>query len=97
MEYISRQPYKDRFMQLASKFDYARGFGDCHGHTLIIKGMAEALIDPVVKPYDIAASKICLEEAGGILTDINGNASIYNGTAILSNGSLHQRIIEGLK
>lgn len=96
MEYISRQAYKDKFMQLAMKFDYARGFGDCHGHTLIIKGMAEVLIDPIVKPYDIAASKICLEEAGGILTDINGNATIYNGTAVLSNGALHQQVISNL-
>jgi histidinol-phosphatase len=56
--------------------------------------MAEILIDPIVAPYDIAATKICVEEAGGRLTDIHGIESIYNKTAVITNGLVHDNVLE---
>jgi histidinol phosphatase-like enzyme (inositol monophosphatase family) len=94
IEYILNEPYKERFFTLASLCNYDRGFGDCHGHSFILKGMAEIMVDPHVEPYDIAATKICIEEAGGILTDIKGNNTIYGGNALISNGILHGELLE---
>ena len=73
-----------------------RGYGDCFGHALVILGQADAMVDPVVKPYDVAAIKICIEEAGGQFTDFNGNADHYSGTAISSNGLLHRRVLKSI-
>jgi histidinol-phosphatase len=70
-----------------------RGFGDCFGHSLVIQGMAEAMLDPVVKPYDVAPIKICVEEAGGVFTDLKGRATIQGGSALSSNGRVHRRIL----
>jgi len=52
------------------------------------------MIDPHVAPWDIAATKICIEEAGGVLTDISGNKTIYGGNAIVTNGKMHDEILK---
>lgn len=74
-----------------------RGYGDCYGHTLVITGQAEAMVDPVVKPYDVAPIKICVEEAGGKFTDLRGVESIYEGTAVSSNGRVHRQVLTALR
>ncbi|MCX7877912.1 MAG: histidinol phosphate phosphatase [Ignavibacteria bacterium] len=94
IEYISGQAYLNNFLSLVSSCSYNRGFGDCHGHSLVITGKAEAMVDPFVAPYDIAAVKICIEEAGGILTDVNGNKTIYGGSAVVSNGFIHDEVLK---
>lgn len=94
MEYIVRQQYRDNFFYLAGMSYYCRGFGDCHGHSFVINGRAEILVDPHVAPYDIAATKICIEEAGGVLTDLNGDTTIYGGNAVITNGRLHEKVLE---
>jgi fructose-1,6-bisphosphatase/inositol monophosphatase family enzyme len=51
-------------------------------------------------PWDVAAVKIIVEEAGGKVTDLNGKEQRYdqpiNG-AIISNGILHDEIFEAVK
>lgn len=96
LELIIPQPYKNNFMNIVSGSLYSRGFGDCHGHSFVINGRAEFMIDPHVAPYDVAATKICVEEAGGMLTDINGNNDIYSGSALISNGKVHDEVLKML-
>lgn len=91
---LLKHDYKENILSLASKCEYSRGFGDCHGHTFIIGGMAEIMIDPSVAPYDIAPTKICIEEAGGKLTDFHGIDSIYNKTAVITNGLVHDEVLD---
>jgi histidinol-phosphatase len=59
--------------------------------------MAEALYDPVVQPYDVAAIKICVEEAGGRFTDAEGNSTIYGGSAVISNGRTHSQLLKAIR
>lgn len=94
LKHILNGEYKTNFLKLASKCEYTRGFGDCHGHSFIISGSAEIMIDPVVAPYDIAPTKICIEEAGGKLTDFHGIDSIYNKNAVISNRFIHDEVLE---
>lgn len=94
LEYIVKQIYRENFFTLAGASYYCRGFGDCHGHTFIINGRAEIMVDPHVAPYDVAPIKICVEEAGGIFTDINGNRTIYGGNAVVTNGKLHGEVLK---
>ena len=42
-----------------------------------------------MKPWDLAAVKIVIDEAGGCFTDLQGNPTIYSGNALVSNGRLH--------
>ena len=40
-----------------------RGYGDYFGYTFVARGQAEAMIDVDLKPWDLAALKIIIEEA----------------------------------
>jgi myo-inositol-1(or 4)-monophosphatase len=48
-----------------------------------------------LKPWDFAASKIILEEAGGMMTDMNGQLlAPKTGRVLATNGLLHQSMID---
>jgi len=52
------------------------------------------------KNVDIAAVKVIVEEAGGKVTDINGNEQRYDGDingAIISNGKIHDELVAKIK
>lgn len=74
-----------------------RGYGDSFAHTLIIRGMAEAMADPVVQPYDVAAAKICVEEAGGVFTDLSGRRTHRGGSALSTNGLVHREVLKAFR
>lgn len=80
-------------MNCLSKTKRQRGFGDIYNHMAIANGSAEFAIDINLKPWDIAPIKIIVEEAGGRVTDLNGNASIYTGSLLTSNAYLHDKVL----
>ncbi len=75
----------------------ARGFGDFWQHCLVAEGALDLAIDAVgVAPYDLAAVRVIVEEAGGTFTDRRGAATHEQDTAISSNGHLHRTVLERL-
>jgi histidinol-phosphatase len=73
-----------------------RGFGDFWGHALVAEGRAEAMVEVGLKPWDIAALLVLVEEAGGRLTDVQGRRGVILPQAITSNGILHGELLEAL-
>ena len=73
-----------------------RGFGDFWGHTLVAEGKAEAMIEIGLKPWDIAALLVLVEEAGGRLTDAAGSRGVHLPEVVTSNGHLHRELLESL-
>jgi myo-inositol-1(or 4)-monophosphatase len=70
-----------------------RGWGDCFGHFQVAAGRADAMFDPVLNLWDVAALRPCVEGAGGRITDVQGGGGI--GTSALStNGLLHEELLE---
>jgi histidinol-phosphatase len=83
--------------QLARDARRARGFGDFWQHALVAEGALDVAVDAVgVAPYDIAAVRLLVEEAGGTLTDRQGVPSHDRGTAISTNGLLHPEVLRRL-
>ena len=74
----------------------ARGFPDFDGYRQVLLGRSDAMIDPGVKPYDICAAAVLIREAGGRLTSIEGDETIYAGSAIASNGLIHDELVAAL-
>ncbi|MEO8570126.1 MAG: inositol monophosphatase family protein [Chloroflexota bacterium] len=70
-----------------------RGFGDFWGYALVAEGAAEAMIEVGPKSWDLAAPSIIVEEAGGRLTDLHGDRSIHRGSALATNGRLHDELV----
>jgi len=85
------------FERLVRRAGRERGFGDYFGHTFVARGQAEAMVELDLKPWDLAAIKIVVEEAGGRFSDLRGEATIYGGDAITSNGWVHDEILELLQ
>ncbi len=77
------------FLRLVDGTYRARGFGDYFTYTVLAEGKAEIAVEVDVKPWDLAPLKILVEEAGGRFTDFAGKPTIYSGTALASNGILH--------
>ncbi len=87
---LRRDGLWDGFVRLVDATARQRGFGDYLCYTTIAEGKAEVALATNVKVWDLAAAKILLEEAGGRLTDVRGEDSITRGTALASNGILHE-------
>ena len=76
---------------------HARGYGDFWAHMLVAEGAVDAAVDAVgVKIWDLAAIQPIVEEAGGRFTDAAGVARADGGTAISSNGHLHDELLRAV-
>jgi myo-inositol-1(or 4)-monophosphatase len=90
---FSRIGRQDAFDALTAAAGIVRGWGDCYGHILVATGRAEAMVDPLMNPWDAAALVPIVEEAGGAFMDWNGGASIRSGNGISVNGALRESIL----
>jgi histidinol-phosphatase len=85
--------YWDGFVRLVDRTDRQRGFGDYFAYTFVLRGQAEVMLEADLKPWDLAPFMILFDEAGGQLTDFAGRRTIYSGTALASNGRLHDEAL----
>ncbi|MGI9031783.1 MAG: inositol monophosphatase family protein [Ilumatobacteraceae bacterium] len=82
---------------LASGARRARGFGDFWQHALVAEGALDVAVDAVgVAAYDVAAVRLLVDEAGGRFTDRHGVETHTTGTAISTNGVLHDEVLRRL-
>jgi len=88
---------KSPLPELAARAWHTRGFGDFWAHMLIAEGAVDGAIDAVgVREWDLAAVQVIVEEAGGTFTDAVGDSRIDSGTAVTSNGLLHDELLAAL-
>jgi histidinol-phosphatase len=78
-----------RFAELANRVAVARTYTDFWQYVLVAEGRIEAASDTVMNPWDVAAPRLIVEEAGGRWTE---DAGLY----LASNGLLHDTIRESL-
>lgn len=71
----------------------SRGWSDCYGHVLIATGRAEVATELQIKVWDVAASQVIIEEAGGAFSDWHGQRTIHAPRVVLSNGHVHAETV----
>ena len=76
------------WQRLADAAGLSRTWGDCFGYLLVATGRAEAMVDPVVSAWDVAALQVIVTEAGGSFTDWDGQQTPFGGSAIATNRAL---------
>ncbi len=74
-----------------------RGFGDFWGYALVAEGAAEAMMETGMHTWDLAAPQVVIEEAGGRVTDVNGERRIDAESFVGSNGLIHDEILRRLR
>ncbi|MDM4764133.1 inositol monophosphatase family protein [Galbitalea sp. SE-J8] len=72
----------------------ARSVGDAWAYMLVAEGHLDAAGEWDLKPYDIAALIPIVEEAGGRFTSLEGEAGPWSGSALATNGHVHEEILE---
>src|SRR5262249_54168183 len=81
---------KDReFLKLVTLTQRQRGFGDFYGFVLVAQGSGEVMAEHGVQPWDVAALKVIVEEAGGQFTNWSDEPTIHSPDVICSNGKVH--------
>lgn len=82
------QPERDgRAYALTALIRRAKKFrvcGDCLQHALVCRGSLHVAIDTVMQPWDIAALVPCIEEAGGVVSAIDGKREgvVFGGSLV---------------
>jgi len=93
----------DQPLRLKALAHRARNFrfcGDCGQYALVCRGRLHVALDPVMKPWDIAALVPCIEEAGGVITSVSGERSgILAGGSVVSaaDRDLHAEVLSVLR
>jgi len=82
---------------LLKRVERTRGFGDFYQHMLVAEGAGEIALDAKMQPWDIAAVKIIVEEAGGRSTSFTGEDSLDVRTLVSTNGRVHDAVLDALK
>ena len=79
----------DKLIELGRRCWRTRGMGDVWSYMLVAEGGMEIGLDAQVSLWDLAAPKVIVEEAGGRFTDLSGVARADGGSALASNGLVH--------
>jgi len=90
---VRKTGHWEEFVKLVDATERQRGFGDYAGYALLAQGKVEIDVAVDLKPWDMAPCKILVEEAGGRFTDFEGRPTIYTGTALATNGRLHDAVL----
>ena len=77
------------FLELVSKTQRQRGFGDFYGFVLVAEGAADLMLEHGVHEWDVSALKAIVEEAGGAFTDWKGTPTTATPDVLATNGKLH--------
>lgn len=70
-----------------------RAFGDFWQHCLVAEGVIDLAAEAIVNPWDVAAVQVLVEQAGGRFTDLGGVARFDGGSALSTNGLLHDQAL----
>lgn len=93
VEYHSRESY----LALVDACWENRAFGDFWQHCLVAEGVIDLAAEPIVNSWDVAVMQVLVEQAGGRFTDLAGAARYDGGSALSSNGLLHDAALSVLQ
>jgi histidinol-phosphatase len=71
----------------------SRGFGDFWSHVLVAEGAVDVALEPEVAEWDVSPLWVIVEEAGGRFTDVSGRRRADGGSALSTNGFLHDEVL----
>jgi histidinol-phosphatase len=90
-------PLDRQLPAIAKRAWHVRGIGDFWAHMLVAEGGVDGAVDATgVGIWDLAAAQVIVEEAGGRFTDARGDSRLDSGTAVSSNGLIHDELLAAL-
>jgi histidinol-phosphatase len=87
-----------QLLSISRQAKWARGLGDFWIYHLVAEGKVDIMMEGSIRFWDVAAAKVIVEEAGGILTQLDGKPLTYQSTtAAATNGLLHDRVVDAMR
>lgn len=100
---LTTDPLAPSLFQKASNWDrlearvkLIRTWGDCYGYSLVTRGLAEIMADPIMNSWDLLALIPIIRGAGGIITDWAGNDPVTGNSIVAANPILHEKTMHVL-
>ena len=88
---------RERFIELTDAVWRVRAYGDFLSYCLVAEGAVDIAAEPEVSVWDLAALDVLVREAGGSLSGLDGTAGPHRGSAVATNGRLHERVLSALR
>lgn len=84
--------------EIMARANKTRGYGDYYHYHRLAAGQLDAVIESDVNILDIAALAVIVREAGGVFTDLEGNAVGLETTSVLAAPpELHAQLLNALQ
>jgi histidinol-phosphatase len=85
-----------QLLELTREVWRTRDYGDMWPYMMVAEGLLEASGEYDLQVYDMAALVPIVREAGGTFTSVDGDDGPWHGSALATNGLLHDRVIAAL-
>jgi histidinol-phosphatase len=85
---------RDQFINLTEVVWRTRAYGDFWSHLMVAEGVVDIASEPELSRWDMAAIQVVVEEAGGRFTDLSGQRGCDGGNALVTNGLLHESVLD---
>ncbi|HEX2130592.1 MAG TPA: histidinol-phosphatase [Actinophytocola sp.] len=80
---------RERYVALVEACWESRAFGDYWQYCLVAEGVLDIATDPIANAWDLAAVQVLVTEAGGRFSDLDGRPGFDHGSALATNGLVH--------
>ncbi len=84
---------RDQFVDLTDDVWRIRGYGDFFSYCLLAEGTLEIAAETEVSLWDLAPLDLLVREAGGRFTSLEGSDGPHGGSAVATNGLLHDEVL----
>ncbi|MHA7648949.1 histidinol-phosphatase [Mycobacterium sp. ML4] len=88
---------RGKFIDLTDSVWRVRAYGDFLSYCLLAEGAVDVAAEPEVSVWDLAALDVLVHEAGGRFTSLDGTAGPHGGSAVATNGLLHEQVLDALR
>jgi histidinol-phosphatase len=102
LSYSSLSGWEERgllegFLDLTRATWRTRAYGDFWSYVLLAEGSVDVACEPEVSLWDLAALDVIVREAGGRFTDLTGAPGPAGGSALATNGLVHDAALAHLR
>ncbi|MCW2685388.1 MAG: hisN [Mycobacterium sp.] len=87
---------REQFLGLTDEVWRARAYGDFWSYCLVAEGAVDIATEPLVPVWDLAALDVLVREAGGAFSGLDGTPGPHGGSAVATNGLLHESVLTSL-
>ncbi|WP_150308362.1 histidinol-phosphatase [Planctomonas psychrotolerans] len=86
----------DQLLALSRSVWRTRAYGDMWSYMMVAEGLIDIAGEYDLQPYDMAALWPIVQEAGGRFTSADGQDGPWHGSALATNGLLHDAVLDRL-